>query len=60
VPGCPFVRWRSVHAKPPPATEEKACPPGALGPSEARKATSTSPALLVESGPAVIVAPAVV
>ena len=50
VPGCALVGPRSVQVKPPPATDEKLCPPATFGPSDATKATRWSLALVVVSG----------
>ncbi len=42
VPACALLRSRSVHVSPPPVTEEKDSPPALLGPSEPRKARTSS------------------
>jgi hypothetical protein len=54
VPGWAFVRWRSVHVRPPPVTDEKACESPVPGPSDVRNATRRSLALEVAMAPDVM------
>src|SRR5262249_60292682 len=42
VPGWPLARTRSDQVRPPPVTAENVCPAALFGPSEVRKAISTS------------------